>query len=151
MDGVRGLRVAGSGWGNSRLTPATYIRDPRRTSGQTFQTDILILLFQVISNSVLVISQWLLQLQSHCINLRMMKITRKFHHNLINFFKFQFMSTFAISCNRERKGGERRKSQGRSQRINLWVRTCTLYNNNKIFIQRLYFSVLSALHYFKKV
>ena len=49
--------------------------------------------------------------QSHCINLRVKKITRTFHHYLkklaANFFKFQFMSIFAISCNRQQATGER--------------------------------------------
>ena len=61
MDGGRGSRVAGRGSRvagrvscvvvagakirDFQLTPATYIRDPRRTTSQTFKTDILILLF----------------------------------------------------------------------------------------------------------
>ena len=38
------------------------------------------------------------------------KISPLFNKSWPNFFKFQFMSTFAISCNRQRKTGERRKS-----------------------------------------
>ena len=39
------LYVAGAKIRDFQLTPATYIRDPRRTTSQTFKTDILILLF----------------------------------------------------------------------------------------------------------
>ena len=41
----RVLYVAGAKIRDFQLTPATYIRDPRRTTSQTFKTDILILLF----------------------------------------------------------------------------------------------------------
>ena len=41
----RVLYVAGGKIRDFQPTPATYIRDPRRTISQTFKTDILMLLF----------------------------------------------------------------------------------------------------------